>query len=182
MVKVLTETENVIRNNELCKSAAQKSGTVLRKAHYELGLEIGNEISQALEEKKESIAVFVMMRAGLPFGLGIADSLEQNGKKVSVLFSGRDDLDFRSYDSVIVADAVINTGKSIIQMLENAPLEKVIIAANVMSEEGCTAMNQYSVFASRVSTHSYKGSAVKTISNGKGPDTGDRLFNSSFFS
>ena len=39
----------------------------------------------------------------------------------------------------------------------------------------------YDIFAVRISTHSYVGDSLKVISNGKGPDTGERLFSNTFF-
>ena len=37
--------------------------------------------------------------------------------------------------------------------------------------------NAIAIFASRISKHSYTGAKQKTIHDGKGPDTSDRLFN-----
>lgn len=42
---------------------------------------------------------------------------------------------YSKYDYLIVADAVINTGKTIFEAVKHIDVKKVIVAANVISEK-----------------------------------------------
>lgn len=181
MVKLLKE-----RNDEInlhiskCLSSSNICGYELRKSHYYLGVKLGNDIAREKMLQKKSIAVLIMMRAGLPFGLGIADSLNEDNDVV-VLFSTTLDNTFDKYDVVIIADAVVNTGKTIIHNVEELKNKQVIVATNVISDKYLNNLKDIEIFATRISEHSYKGENIKEVSGRKGPDTGERLFNNSFF-
>lgn len=181
---MITTLENI--NDEIkthisnCLSTSNICGKILRESHYFLGKQVGELIDQKRFLKNKKVAVLIMMRAGLPFGMGITDILEENNK-IEVLFSNSiNNKDF-SYDVIIIADAVINTGKTILDEISKLDKTKVIIAANVVSDKFVDNLNELDVFATRISNHSYVGSNVKKVEKGKGPDTGERLFNSSFF-
>lgn len=162
-----------------CLSGSKVCGSELRKAHYNLGFRIGKQIMKNRNLIDNKIAVIIMMRAGLPFGLGISDALESKND-VSVLFSNVNNV-YASFETVIIADAVINTGKTILDMKQNLENKHLIVATNVISDKYLDNLKGLDIFATRISQHSYKGSKTAIISNGKGPDTGDRLFDNSFY-
>ena len=76
---------------------------------------------------------------------------------------------------MILCDGVVNTGKTILELAEMHRNYHPIIATNVISEK-YNSNSMIPVYASRISKNSYTGAKQKTISNGKGPDTSDRLF------
>ena len=170
---------------DVCKSGSGVCGYKLREAHQTAGRLIGTVI--AFDDKAaERYAVVIMMRAGLPFGIGIADSLEIACKRVQVFFSTKEkktpnDLDATDYDKIILVDAVIKTGGEMIELADKlGAQEKIIYAANVLDETGKANFTDKQVYATRTSGHSFTGAKQKDIKDGKGPDTGDRLFNSGF--
>ena len=181
MVKVLTNvTEQVKAQISKCLSSSNVCGKDLRQAHYYLGKQLAAQIVSERGFNGATIGVLIMMRAGLPLGLGIADRLEESNN-VDILFSSSASNDYTKYDCVIVADAVINTGKTIFEAIERIDANKVIVATNVIAEKHMGNFDGLDTYAVRISTNSFTGSKVKTVSNGKGPDTGDRLFCSYFY-
>lgn len=181
MVKVLKisdkKTEKYVSD---CLSSSGVCGSELRKAHYYLGQEISKLIKNDCFIHGKDIALLIMMRAGLLFGLGIADILDKNNN-VEVIFSSAKEMDFSKYDYVLIVDAVINTGKTIFECMKYINNKNIIVVTNVLSEKYADVFEKLNVYTSRISKHSYKGSDTRVISNGKGPDTGDRLFNNHFF-
>ncbi len=181
MVKVLADISGEIKEQiGKCLSSSNVCGKDLREAHYYLGKQLGLQIQSDKNLKSTNVGVLVMMRAGLPFGLGLADGLELSNN-VDLLFSSSSDSDFTKYDYVIIADAVINTGKTIFETIKRVDVAKVIVATNVISEKYLGNFDNLDTYSVRVSANSFKGSNVKSVSNGRGPDTGDRLFSSSFY-
>lgn len=180
MVTVLKNRNKKVNEAiSMCLSSSQICGHELRKAHYYLGTMIGKQILKDCVAPNEKIAVLIMMRAGLPFGMGVSDSIEKRND-VTVLFSTLDN-DFSKFDTVIIADAVVNTGKTILEIATQLKDKKVIVATNVISDKYLDNLKEIVIFATRISTHSYVGSNVKKIEKGKGPDTGERLFNNYFY-
>ena len=180
---LLDKTEQLEKIIAECKSDSGVCGKRLRAAHYTAGRLLGEKISKSMGAS--NIAVVIMLRSGLPFGLGIADELEC-ASAVRVFFCDEAhglklNVNADDFDKVLVVDAVIRTGKSMLDWAEklNAP-EKVVFATNVIDESGICNFDGKNVFAVRASKHSFVGSAQKAIVNGKGPDTGDRLFYSDF--
>lgn len=181
MVEVLKERNEAINLHiNKCISSSNVCGYELRESHYYLGRKLGKEISKYRKLQNKNVAVLIMMRAGLPFGFGVADSLDEDNS-VAVLFSTTPDNIFDKYDVIVVADAVINTGKTIIQIVEELKNKQVIVATNVISDKYLDSLKDLDIFATRISEHSFKGENIKVVSGGKGPDTGERLFNNSFF-
>jgi len=181
MVTELAKNKEIEQKIQLCLSTSLIAGKELRLAHYFLGSQLGNQMITNESLNNMKIAVVIMMRAGLPFGLGVSDSLE-HCNDVDIFFMPCEQICFHNYDMVIIADAVINTGKTILDFINSNHLPKIIIATNVISESHVQNFNSFNVQAVRISKNSYKGTMNKTIFNGKGPDTGDRLFCNSFFS
>lgn len=168
---------------QLSKSDSFADGAQLRNAHYQLGKILASTISNSLSSN--SITIVILMRAGLCFGMGIADELEVSGKNTSVLFYYNMEQwakEINNYpkiseNQIILVDSVINTGKTILNLADSVPCLETIFAANVVSEKALPLFENRRVFAVRVSRHSFIGSKTKFIGNNRGPDTGDRLYN-----
>ena len=173
-------TQTIDSHINKCLSSSEVCGSELRQSHYYLGQKLGNQIEKDRHILNRKVAVIIMMRAGLPFGLGIADAIDKNND-VTILFSPCNENDFRKYDCVIVVDAVINTGKTIVDIANQISDKKVIVATNVISDKYLDNLKGLDIFAIRVSRHSFVGGNVKKITGNKGPDTGERLFNNAFF-
>jgi uracil phosphoribosyltransferase len=174
------EVESLI---SVCKSDSQIYGFKLREAHYKLGKILAEKMVNDLPN--HDITVIVMMRAGLCFGMGIADGLEMFGVKVSILFHfneeqwDKEKINWTQAlaNDIILADAVINTGDSIIRFAQAIQYNKnVFFASNVLSEKAVHKFCDKCLYTIRVSEKSFVGSKVSVIKDGKGPDTGDRLF------
>jgi len=182
MVKTLLPTNEVQADIKICKSDSKVCGRELRLAHYRLGKELGDFISSSEFQNPTSIALLIMMRGGLPFGFGIADRLEEHGHTVNILFSDKNTSVFtHDCEKLIIVDAVINTGKSILGIIKENNLTDEIIATNVLSEIHLGDFEMLNTYAVRLSQNSFQGSKEKTIVGGRGPDTGDRLFKNDFF-
>ncbi|MCP3686175.1 MAG: phosphoribosyl transferase [bacterium] len=168
----------------LTKSQSSCGGAALRKAHYELGEVAADHIVNLFLSDTANYAVVILMRAGLNFGLGVADSLESLNYQVSVYFAekeglAQEDLDELSGKKVVIVDAVVNTGKSVFQVLdqlEKAQAKDSVVATIVMPESAQVLANELNIISVRVSARKFKGAKVKTVVGGMGPDTGDRLF------
>lgn len=82
---------------------------------------------------------------------------------------------------VVIVDSVINTGKSIMRIIDELknhnPSIDVIIAANVIQNEAVELFKDYLVFATRLSKNSFVGVNQSKQTGKTGPDTADRLFN-----
>ena len=78
--------------------------------------------------------------------------------------------------TVILADAVVNTGETIKQIYDTLikVTSSIIIAANVIQNE--FEPGHRIVYGMRRSENKFKGSKVTVQSGNKCPDTGDRLF------
>ena len=181
MVELLKEIDNETEVKiQDCLSSSNISGIKLRQAHYFLGKKIGKQLIDYRNLVNKKLCVLIMMRAGLMFGLGVADQLESNNK-VDVTFSNNDRTKLEGYDYIIIADAVINTGNTIKNLVRQMINANIIITTNVLSDKYIDALNDFDILTVRISSHSYTGTKNKTIVEGKGPDTGDRLFSNSFY-
>ena len=175
--------DEVLSLTEICKSSSMIMGGELRKAHYQLGEIISTQIMSA--SNSNSYAVLILMRAGLCYGSGIADKLEELGASVTIIFINDDtisseDLDMLSDKEIIIVDAVINSGKSVFTLLNQLPENgnnSVKLATTVIPNSSVGLFDGLKLFTVRTSENQYKGAKVNKISDGKGPDTGDRLFN-----
>ncbi len=177
-IKALTndiETEKLIST---CKSNSGIDGKVLRLAHYNLGGKIASLIKSDFNTK--DFAVIVMMRSGAPLGLGICDYFdcpvlfydESNREKVLKEIKENENLAQRKF---ILCDAVINSGKSIENAINDLSLSSPIIATTVISDKYARKL-MIPIYTARISQNSYVGTKQKTILGGNGPDTSDRLF------
>ncbi len=178
LVKTLNSSNDIINDLILiCKSNSGKEGFELRKAHYYLGWKVGNLIKNNSNDRE--YLIIIMMRSGLLFGQGIADNLDcsiifYNNDKDKVINKVNENLKLK-HKRIIIIDGVINTGESINELVNILSSYDVVIASNVISSEYKTLDNVIT-YASRISENLFIGAKQSAISNGKGPDTSDRLF------
>ena len=187
-IRVLSEIcndQNVMGFVSVCKSDSGICGSRLRIAHQALGTYLGKLIANQ-EKNAADYAVVILMLAGLPFGLGIADGLEAVSKNIKIFFSTQEkeflnEFSVKDYDRIILVDAVINSGDNILRLADKIALpDKIIFATNVLSCKALQRFEKLNFYTTRVSQNSFKGSLQRDVSNGKGPDTGERLFDSCF--
>lgn len=159
------------KNNEvseliaITKSNSGIAGPDLAKAHIRLG----ELLAEQIELPPEDTTVVAIMRGGIFFAEGIYFKLG---------------CQFQTYDpkhetfvrpktrNIILVDSVINTGKTIIDVLE--PDMKV--ACCVINEKAVPIFDKQ-LYTVRVSKNSFIGSNIKKQEGNKGPDTTMRLFN-----
>ncbi len=162
-----------------CKSDSGVSGAKLRKAHQRLG----ELMARKLCEEDDKFAVLALMRAGIPYAMGIADGLEATGKKVAIFFIEKDVnesvVEGIRDRKVLIVDAVVNSGETLSKILNKLPLDSIITTTVIPENiplKLFEILKRNSLFTVRISPNRYKGEKVVRIENGKGPDTGDRLF------
>lgn len=175
-----TPSNKLIKLIKTCKSSSMTMGRELRQAHYELGKIIATEI--AINSQSTDYAVLVMMRAGLFYASGIADQLEEIGYSATLILIDDeikpDDLAYIHSKKILIVDAVVNTGKTILKLAKQLKKSNsVTVTTTVIPKNSVHLFNEVDLYAIRTSENQYIGAKVKVISNGKGPDTGDRLFN-----
>ena len=93
----------------------------------------------------------------------------------------KDDIPILNTERVVIVDSVINTGKSIMKIIDKIrkldPDIEVIIATNVIQNKAVEALKDYLVIVTRVSKNSFIGVNQPKQNGMTGPDTADRLFN-----
>lgn len=163
------EIEKDNRVNELIaitKSNSGISGPALAKAHMELGELLAEEFL-GLDTKDTTIVA--MLRGGLFFAEGMYFKL---GCKFQTYDPKKDTFVRPNTKNVILVDSVINTGKTILAILE--PDMKV--ASCVINQKAVHLFDKQ-LYTIRVSTNSFVGEGVLQQTGDKGPDTTMRLFN-----
>ena len=178
---------------EICKSDSGIMGVKLRNAHRELGKMMGDRILRDSEaSQNNNLSVICLMRSGLCFGEGIADFIdcptlfldENNDKKWNTPDEKYGNKYIKEYlehienRTVIVSDAVLNTGKTIrsICKLLIRFATKVIIAVNVIQSSAANTFDDWDTYTIRLSENKFVGAKTNIQLGGIGPDTGDRLF------
>lgn len=160
----------------ICKSNSGINGSRLAAAHIRLGEKVGKRIATVFPEKNTSI--LVIERGGRFFGDGVY--LGAGGIFYS-MNPKKDDIPVINTERVVIVDSVINTGKSIMRIVDEIkkhnPGVDVIIAANVIQNEAVELFKDYLVFATRLSKNSFVGVNQSKQNGRTGPDTADRLFN-----
>ena len=177
-IKVLSPDENK-EEISICQSASGIVGKVLRKTHYRLGKKVARLILADFGEGEK--VVVSMLRSGVPFSFGIADYFDcpllfydethPDGFEKQLLEYPR-----LKNATMILCDAVINSGKTIKNITKVLSDKKCIVATTVLSDT-FNLMYNTPIYAVRISQHSYVGARQSEIVNGKGPDTSDRLYN-----
>lgn len=168
--------EDVASDISICKSRSGINGARLASAHYRLGQRIGKEISSLIPEK--DTAILVLERGGRFFGDGIYTSF---GGTFYSINPSKENIPSIYQSRLIVVDSVINTGRSIIGMIDDIkalyPGIDIVIATNVIQEDAVHLFEGYKLFAVRVSSNSFVGINQAKQAGKTGPDTADRLFN-----
>lgn len=157
------------RVNELIaiiKSDSGVSGPALAKAHMELGGLLGNCFAGL---KPDDTTIVAMLRGGLFFAEGLYFRL---GCKFQVFDPKRGVFTRPKTKNVIIVDSVINTGKTIKDILE----PDMFIACCVINQKAVPLFDEQ-LYTIRVSDNSFVGSEVLRQEGNKGPDTTMRLFN-----
>lgn len=176
LVILADEDEEVQADIAICKSNSGISGGRLAAAHVRLGEKIGRHIATVFPEKNTSI--LVLERGGRFFGDGVYMGA---GGIFYSMNPKQDDTPVINTERVVIVDSVINTGKSIMRIIDELknhnPSIDVIIAANVIQNEAVELFKDYLVFATRLSKNSFVGVNQSKQTGKTGPDTADRLFN-----
>ena len=176
LVILADEDEEVQADIAICKSNSGISGSRLAAAHVRLGEKIGRHIATVFPEK--NISILVLERGGRFFGDGVY--IGAGGIFYSIN-PKQDDTPVINTERVVIVDSVINTGKSIMRIIDELknhnPGIDVIIAANVIQNEAAELFKDYLVFATRLSKNSFVGVNQSKQTGKTGPDTADRLFN-----
>ena len=176
LVILSDEDEEVQCDIAICKSNSGISGSRLAAAHVRLGEKIGRRIAAVFPEKNTSI--LVLERGGRFFGDGVYMGA---GGIFYSMNPKKDDVPVINTERVVIVDSVINTGKSIMKIVDEIKKHNtgidVIIAANVIQNEAVELFEDYLVFATRLSKNSFVGVNQSKQTGKIGPDTADRLFN-----
>lgn len=176
LVILADEDEEVQADIAICKSNSGISGSRLAAAHVRLGEKIGRHIATVFPEKNTSI--LVLERGDRFFGDGVYMGA---GGIFYSMNPKQDDVPVINTERVVIVDSVINTGKSIMRIIDELknhnPGIDVIIAANVIQNEAVELFKDYLVFATRLSKNSFVGVNQSKQTGKTGPDTADRLFN-----
>lgn len=161
----LEKNEEVERLITITKSNSGVSGPELAKAHIRLG----SLIAEQMDFPPEDTTVVAVMRGGVFFAEGLYFSLGCKFELYDPKIGG-----FRRPKTkyVILADSVINTGKTITDIYE----PDMYVACCVINENAVKLLSDH-LFTVRVSQNSFVGSNVKIQTGNRGPDTTMRLFN-----
>lgn len=163
------EIEKDSRVNELIaitKSNSGISGPSLAKAHMELGELLAEKF---LELDPEDTTIVTMLRGGLFFAEGMYFKL---GCKFQTYDPKKDTFVRPKTKNVILVDSVINTGKTIMAILE----PDMMVASCVINQKAVSLFDKQ-LYTIRVSENSFVGAEVLQQKGDKGPDTTMRLFN-----
>lgn len=174
---ILADDNSDIANDiAICKSSSGINGSRLADAHIRLGKTLGEKISSIVPAI--DAAVIVLDRGGRFFGDGLYTGF---GGTFYSYDPKRDAFPEFNNSIAVIVDSVINTGKSVLDTIEELkqrmPDIELFIASNVIQENAVELLSDYKVFAVRTSANSFVGSRQTEQKNGKGPDTADRLFN-----
>ena len=162
----LEKTDAVKKLIAVTKSDSGISGPQLAMAHMELGKELG------LQMKKfdpEDTTIIAMLRGGIFFAEGIYFSM---GCRFQIYDPKHERFVRPDTKNVILVDSVINTGKTILDIMEPG----MFVACCVINEKAVPLFEDR-LYTVRVSKNSFVGSNVQKQSGNKGPDTTMRLFN-----
>lgn len=163
------EIEKDNRVNELIaitKSNSGISGSALAKAHMELGEKLAEEFSGL---DPDDTTIVAMLRGGLFFAEGMYFKL---GCKFQTYDPKKDSFVRPNTKNVILVDSVINTGKTIQEIIE----PDMYVACCVINKKAVSLFDNQ-LYAIRVSENSFVGANVQQQTGDKGPDTTMRLFN-----
>ncbi len=162
----LKKTEDICRLISITKSDSGISGPELAKAHIALGEALGDAVT-AFDPSDTTIVA--MLRGGIFFAEGMYFAM---GCKMQTYDPKHESFVRPETKHVILVDSVINTGKTILEILE----PDMAVACCVINEKAVPVFEDR-LYTVRVSKNSFVGSEVVKQSGGRGPDTTLRLFN-----
>lgn len=163
------EIEKDDRINELIsitKSNSGISGPTLAKAHIELGERLADAF---VDLDPGDTTIVAMLRGGLFFVEGMYFKL---GCKFQTYNPKNEKFIRPNTKNVILVDSVINTGNTILEILE----PDMQVACCVINQKAVPIFEKQ-LYTIRVSENSFVGAEVLQQTGNKGPDTTMRLFN-----
>ena len=160
------KTEEIERLISITKSDSGVSGPELVKAHISLGEALGNQMTDF--DPKETTIV-AMLRGGIFFAEGMYLAM---GCRFMTYDPKHEQFVRPDSSKVILVDSVINTGKTIQNIIDN----DMAVACCVINEQAVPLFDQQ-LYTIRVSHNSFVGSNVSKQKGKVGPDTTMRLFN-----
>lgn len=171
-----TMDSEVLNNIRICKSNSGINGNRLALAHIRLGNRLGTVISDLISP--QDTAVLVLERGGRFFGDGLYAGF---GGVFYSMNPSKDEIPDIEADRVILVDSVINTGKSILKIIQKIRAKRadidIIIAANVIQKDAVKLFDGLKIYCVRTSSNSFVGKNQAKQVGKTGPDTADRLFN-----
>lgn len=162
----LEKTDEINRLIAITKSDSGVSGPLLAEAHMELGKALGRQMT--MFDPKDTTIVAVL-RGGIFFAEGIYFSL---GCKFQTYDPKHETFVRPETKSVILVDSVINTGKTMIDIMDSS----MYVACCVINEKA-VPLFENRLYTVRISKNTFVGSNVQRQCGNKGPDTTMRLFN-----
>lgn len=162
----LEKTEEINNLIAITKSDSGISGPELAKAHIKLGMAMGSQITGFAPEDTTIVA---MLRGGIFFAEGMYFAM---GCKFQTYDPKHEKFVRPETKDVILVDSVINTGKTILEILDS----EMKIACCVVNEKAVPVFDDF-LYTVRVSKNSFVGKDVKKQEGKVGPDTTMRLFN-----
>ena len=174
---ILADNDGSIADDiAICKSDSGVNGARLAAAHIRLGNKLGEVMRGFIPNI--NAAVVVLERGGRFFGDGVYTGFGGTFYSYNPKIDALPDI---QQGLAVIVDSVINTGKSVLDMIgklkKKNPEIEIVIVSNVIQNDAINLLQGYKVFAVRTSANSFIGSRQATQKNGKGPDTADRLFN-----
>lgn len=162
----LNKTEEISRLIAITKSDSGISGPELVKAHIALGEALGKQMTYYDPEETTIVA---MLRGGIFFAEGMYFAM---GCKLQTFDPKHEAFVKPDTKNVILVDSVINTGKTILDILD----VNMVVACCVINEKA-VPMFEDRLYTVRVSKNSFVGKNVRRQTDKIGPDTTMRLFN-----
>lgn len=162
----LEKTNEINRLITITKSDSGVSGPLLAEAHMELGKALGRQMT--MFDPKDTTIV-AMLRGGIFFAEGMYFSL---GCKFQTYDPKHETFVRPETKSVILVDSVINTGKTMIDIMDSS----MYVACCVINEKA-VPLFENRLYTVRISENTFVGSNVQRQCGNKGPDTTMRLFN-----
>ena len=161
----LKKTEEVQNLISITKSNSGISGPELAHAHMRLG----ELVADMMPFEPMDTTVVAMLRGGIFFAEGIYFRL---GCKFQLYDPKHGDFVRPDTKTVILVDSVINTGKTLKEIIT----PDMYLACCVINEKAVEEFGK-NLYTVRVSKNSFVGANVKKQNGNKGPDTTMRLFN-----
>lgn len=150
----------------ITKSDSGVSGPELAKAHMRLGEKMAEAF---VDLDPDDTTIVAMLRGGLFFAEGMYFRL---GCKFQTYNPKSEKFIRPKTKNVILVDSVINTGKTIMEVLDS----DMYIACCVINQKAVPVFDKQ-LYTIRVSQNSFVGADVLQQTGNKGPDTTMRLFN-----